>query len=482
MQKKFITNLAFLLFLNLLIKPFWVLGIDREVQNVVGAENYGIYFAIFNFTFLLNIILDVGITNFNNKNIAQNNHLLTKYFSSLVIMKFMLAVIYIILTAIIGLIIGYDYRIMKLLLILGMNQFLISFTAYLRSNIAGLHLFWVDSIVSVLDRFIMIILCLFLFRNPQWFGIEGNLDIMHYVYAQTVAYLATSVITFIIVISKTEFFKFRFSRVFSIMIFKKSIPFAILIMLMAFYNRLDTVMLERMLPNGAEQSGIYAQAYRLLDATNMIAFLFAGLLLPIFSRMLKYKEPVEALVKLAFLLLIIPAVIIAIGCCFYSSELMSLMYKEHIESSAVIFSLLMSCFAAISTTYIFGTLLTANGNLRELNLMATSGILINIVLNLFLIPRFQAVGSAVSSFVTQFLTAIMQVLIVQSIFKFKINYKLILMLIIFIAGVILINYFSKGMHKNWMVNFVIMIIACGFWAFVIRILNIKSIFRILKYG
>ncbi len=482
MQKKFVTNLAFLLFINLLIKPYWVLGIDREVQNVVGAESYGIYFALFNFTFLLNIVLDVGITNFNNKNIAQNNHLLTKHLSSLVVVKLLLAIIYITLTAIIGLAIGYDYRLMKLLLILGLNQFLISFTLYLRSNLAGLHLFWVDSIVSVLDRFIMIILCLILLRVPNLIGIEGPIDIMHFVYAQTVAYVATSIITFVIVISKAEFFKFKLSRAFTMMIFKKSIPFAVLVMLMAFYNRLDTVMLERMLPDGAQQAGIYAQGFRLLDAANMIAFLFAGLLMPIFSRMLKFKESVEALVKLAFLLLITPAIVVAISCWFYAAEMMKLLYIEHIEQATVVFPLLMTCFVAISTTYIFGTLLTANGNLRELNLMATSGILINIVLNLFLIPRFQAAGSAVSSLATQFLTALIQVLIVQNIFKFRINYKLILTLFIFITGVILINYFSKTIFSDWKLNFGLMLIACVVWAFAIRIINVKSMVRILKYG
>jgi hypothetical protein len=41
-----------------------------------------------------------------------------------------------------------------------------------------------------------------------------------------------------------------------------------------------------MLPDGKIQSSIYASAYRLLDAANMIAYLFAGLLLPLFARML----------------------------------------------------------------------------------------------------------------------------------------------------------------------------------------------------
>jgi len=479
MQKKFITNLVFLLFLNLLIKPFYILFIDVEVNNRVGAESYGLYFALFNFSFVLNIILDFGITNFNNKNIAQNNHLLTKHFSSLVVLKMMLALIYILLAFIVGLVIQYDFTLMKMMILLGFNQFLISFIAYLRSNIAGLLLFWVDSIVSVLDRVILITLCCFLLWGNV---LDRELDIMDYVYAQTLSYGITAIIAFFIVLSKTQFAKFKLTRAFATMIFKKSFPFAVLGMLMACYNRLDTVMVERMLPNGAEQAGIYAQGFRLLDAVNMIAFLFAGLLLPIFSRMLKFKEPVEPLVKTAFILLITPGVVIAVGCWFYSTELMQILYKEHIEQAAVIFPILMSCFVAISTTYIFGTLLTANGNLRELNLMAASGILINITMNLFLIPRFEAAGSAVSSLVTQFLTALIQVLIAQSIFKFKINYRLILTLIVFTAGVILINYFSKLIHPNWMICFGIMVCACVIWAFAIRIVSIKSMVKILKYG
>ena len=94
MQRKFVTNLALVLFLNLLIKPFWILGIDVAVQNAVGLEQYGFYYAIFNFSFLLNIFLDLGITNFNNKNISQNNHLLSKHLSSIILLRLLLAGIF----------------------------------------------------------------------------------------------------------------------------------------------------------------------------------------------------------------------------------------------------------------------------------------------------------------------------------------------------------------------------------------------------
>ncbi|MDP1747027.1 MAG: hypothetical protein Q8L90_15740, partial [Bacteroidota bacterium] len=167
MQKKFVANLAFLLFMNLFIKSIYILGFETQVQNEVGAASYGIYFAIFNFSFLLTIVLDFGITNFNNKNIAQNNHLLTKHFSGLFTLKILLAIIYIVVVVVAGLLIGYDTRLMKLLLVQGFNMFLLFFINYLRSNLAGLHLFKTDAIVSILDRSILIVLCIVMLKTDM---------------------------------------------------------------------------------------------------------------------------------------------------------------------------------------------------------------------------------------------------------------------------------------------------------------------------
>ncbi len=480
MQKKFITNLALLLMLNLLIKPIWMLGIDREVQNViVDAADYGIYFALFNFSFLFNIFLDFGITNFNNKNIAQNNQLLTKHLSSILILKFMLAAIYMIVALSIGFAIGYNSNQLWMLFLLAFNQFLVSFILYLRSNLAGLHLFKTDSLVSVMDRSIMIVICIVLL----WGNVTGGVfKIEWFVYAQFAGYFITAIITFFLVTAKAEFLKLRWNYSFFKMILKQSFPYAILVLLMTFYNRIDTVMLERMLPDeiGAVQSGIYAQAYRLLDSANMIAFLFAGLLLPIFARMIKLKQRVEDMVKLSASLLLAPALIVAIGSYFYSNDLMNLMYVKNIENSAVVFGILMSCFVAVSTTYIFGTLLTANGNLKQLNFMALIGMIINLSLNLILIPKYHAIGAAISSLITQFVTAFFQVFIAVKVFKMKTDYSFVIKFLVFTVGVFLIAVSSKFISNSWLINFVLMTIMAFSWAFVTRLISIKSIYTIIK--
>ena len=496
MHKKFLKNITLILFLNVLIKPIWIFWFDRVVQNRLGVADYGFYFAVFNFSFLFNILLDFGIVNFNNINIAQNNHLLRKHLSNIIILKLILGFVYLFITLLCAIFIGYSIDHLLFLLLMAFTQFLISFILYLRSNLSGLHLFKIDSFISVLDRIIMIPVCsIFLWGNlPIKFTIGVYAGIICF------GYLLTALVAFIIVLkkAKSKFLKLKWNFPFSLMIIRNSFPFAILVLLMTFYNRIDAVMIERILPNnvGASQSGIYASAYRLLDGTNMIAFLFAGMLLPIFARMIKLKESVEDLVKLAYSLLIIPALVIAIGAFFYNDEIMRMLYPINIKNgeilsdyniriaqSSFIFAVLMGCFVCISTQYIFSTLLTANKNLKLLNIIAACGMVINVSLNLFLIPRFQAKGSACSSLTTQILITTTQIILVQKIFKFKVNYKLIFSLIVFAIGVIVANYFTKYYLKfTWSFNFIIMVAISIAWAFALRIINIRGIINILKNG
>jgi O-antigen/teichoic acid export membrane protein len=479
MQRKFLTNLGFLLLLNLLIKPFWIFGIDRTVQNVVGAEDFGFYFVVFNFSFLFNILFDFGITNFNNRNIAQNNQLLNKHFSSILTLKFLLAFVYFIVTFSAGLLWGFRGNELWMLGLLGLNQFLISFILYLRSNVSALLLFKTDSILSVLDRILMIGICSVLLWGrvtDQLFRIEW------FVYAQTVSYLITAFIALLVVMKKASFMRLSWNFPFFLMIIRQSVPFAILVLLMTFYNRFDTVMIKRMLSGeeGNIQAGIYAHAYRLLDASNNIAYLFSVLLLPLFAWLIKQGKKVENLVRLSFSILYVVSVILAIGSAFYRTEFMTLMYNDYIPESASVFAVLMMCFISISTTYVFGTLLTANGNLKQLNLAAAIGMGLNIGLNYILIPHYGALGSAWASLITQAIMALIQVLLASYYFKFEFNFRYMGALFLFATGVLIINIVSVSIGLSWLKSFAIMVAASLILATILRLLDLGNFIKIVS--
>ncbi|MBL4593577.1 MAG: oligosaccharide flippase family protein [Flavobacteriales bacterium] len=476
MQRKFITNLALLLFLNFLIKPFWIFGIDRTVQNTVSAEEYGTYFALFNFSMLFNILLDVGITNYNNKNIALHKQLLSKYFSGIVVFKFLLAVIYFLVTFVVGYMVGYDSSRFYMLLFLSINQFLISFIQYLRSNIAGLQLFTLDSMLSVLDKTLMIGFCVVLLWGNV-FDVEFQL--MHFVYAQTLAYSITLFIVFGIVLTKTRHFKFKLDKSFLFLILKQTYPYALLVLTMTFYYRLDAIMLDMMLEDGERQASIYAQAYRLMDASNQIGVLFAALLLPMFANMIKNNKKLDELVKLSFSLLFVPAIVLAVFSYTFSKEIMELLYDSNTTESANVLSVLMACFVAIASTYIFGTLLTANGSLKILNKLAIGGMLLNFILNLVLIPRFQAEGSAIASLITQFLIVVLQIIVAKKVFNFSINYKFIGAVTLYVLMIItLINGISMYI-SGFVIQFIVFISISIVLGITMRIINLKKMYQIV---
>jgi O-antigen/teichoic acid export membrane protein len=79
MQKLFLRGLGITLLLNLLVKPATIFMVDIKMQNELGLDSYGIFQTMLNFTFLFSMLLDMGITNFMTRMIAQHPHMIHKY-------------------------------------------------------------------------------------------------------------------------------------------------------------------------------------------------------------------------------------------------------------------------------------------------------------------------------------------------------------------------------------------------------------------
>ncbi len=462
--------------LNLLIKPFYLFAIDAQVQNTVGAEDYGMYFSLLNFSFLFNIVLDIGINNYNTKNIAQHPNTVVKYIGPILGLRFILGGAYFALSIGLALLLGYDNFQMHLLSLLVFNQFLAGLLLYLRSNFAGLHLFRIDAILSVLDRFLLIIICAVLLYS-SW--IETPFKIEWFVYAQTVTYFITVLVALVLSYIKIGRVQFAFRQLFSRALLKQSTPYALLILLMMLYTRMDAVMIERLLPEGQEQAGIYAQGFRLLDAVNMFAFLVAGLLLPIFARQIKQRESIKPILNSAALMLVGTAFVLGIAASQSAVTLMEIIYNQEIDAASHSFRWIILSFIPMAASHVFGTLLTANGNLKLLNRMALAGIAVNFTANLILIPMFKAEGAAFATLGTQSLTSLIQILLVLRVFQLNVHYKHLakigLLLFVLLAAshyILLWNNRAMGFFATLLVGTAAL--------FLFRIVDIRTIVRLLR--
>lgn len=469
MQKKFISNLLLMLVLNLLIKPIAIFGIDATVQNKVGAEDYGMYFSLLNLTFLFNIILDLGINNFTTKNIAQYPHIVSRYMGKLLSFRMLLFGIYTVITITAAFLLGYKSKEFGILLFLIFNQFLTTLIAYFRSHFSGLLQFKTESIISVLDRLLLIIFCGIAFIISK-----SEFKIEWFIWIQTVCYLIVTLISFFLLVKQIGVPKFNWHWTFSKAIVKKSLPYALLILLMMFYTRIDSVMIERIHPNGKEEAGIYAQGFRLLDAFFLFGMIFSNLLFPLFSKIIKQRISILPLLTTSGNLLIGGSIVIAFFCYFNSEYILSLIYNEDIQESAASFQWLMLSFVGMCFTLIFGTLLTANGSLRFLNVFSFFGILINVGLNFYLIPVYGSTGAALATFATQSSIAIIQFIYCAKNFNFQFSWNLFFRYFSFISLTFVVFYLFKAVQITTL-TLIIEVICCTLVLFITKMIDIKTL-------
>ncbi len=445
MNRAFITNLIFLVSINFLIKPFYLFGIDRMVQNTVEDGAYGLYFTFFNLAYLLQILNDFGIQHYNNRNIAQHGQLLQKYFANILILKIGLSLLFLIALVVAALILGYPIIQWPFLLWIGLNQVLVSLIFYLRSNISGLGHYRLDSIFSVLDKVFMIFLCGSLLIVPE---LRQQFRIEWFVWCQTISFLLTATLAFAWVRRKISSFKLRIRPAMLMLIIKRSYPFSLILLFMAIYSRTDGVMIERLLIEGSVEAGRYASAYRLLDAANMVALLFPTLLLPMFSKLLANKSSVGPLAHLGLKTIWAGAISGALAIYFYRTEIMVFLYDSGNSYSGEILGYLILSFLVMSGTYIFGTLLLANNNTRSLNYLFAISVLLNITLNFILIPSYGALGAAIATLITQSLVLAGEFVLVYRKLQINIDVEMYLRSLVLLISVLAIHLFLFR-YLNW---------------------------------
>ena len=398
MQRKFISNLIILQLLNWLIKPVWIFWIEVKVQNTLGNIWYGEYYAVFGLALLFNILLDFGLNNYVASRVAQSNehHSPGRIFR----LRMLLALFYIVLVALFGLLQHMEPWLLGLVVL---NQLLASFTLFYRAVLQGRQLFRTDSLASVADRLVAI-LVIGWFIGTGAFNAYNGLKI--FLLAQTAGYVVALCFSWYYskrgtVISADGETKLRD-------LLKSTAWFAVLAFAMAVFTRIDTQMLKNMVNDGAV--GGYARSFRFLDAALIFSTLISSQLLPLFSRMLSKSENTDGLIWLNTRIILLVALPLAATGAYFGADILNLFYHTGVNSCSPksrVFHLLMVSFIPMAMVHVFGTWLTAAGKLKFLSFSAMGCMLLNVGLNFWLIPRYGALGTAMACLITQSVFALL---------------------------------------------------------------------------
>jgi Na+-driven multidrug efflux pump len=85
----------------------------------------------------------------------------------------------------------------------------------------------------------------------------------------------------------------------------------------------------------------------------------------------------------------------------WSPEIVELLYPGRSPYHVEVFEMIMWSLIPLAGIFIYGTFLTAAGDLKYLNTIALFAVVLNIILNANLIPDLKAYGSALATLITQ---------------------------------------------------------------------------------
>ncbi len=399
-RNSFLVNIVLLVFINVLVKPAYIFAVEIPVQNLVGNDAYGLYFAILNLAYIFQLVSDLGLQNFTYTELPTNRGLVSKYVSNISVARLGLGLLFFAIVTLVGFMLGYVQRDPWLFGMITVNVLLISSLQYIRSNISGLGLYFFDSLLSSADKFLMLVLIIFFF----YMGDKTAFSIHTFVEIQ-MASLFVVILVGVLILGR----RMRFTRVSWDAIrryVRQAIPHGILIGLMFLYTRVDALMIESMLTDGDREAGLYASAYRLYDAANMLTFLFVTLLLPMFSEAKSDRNRANMLYYSSMNMIIGLAIIVSVPLIFYRSSVMHALYVDVTEGSELSLAILLAAFIWKSVLFVSSALLTSAKRFLALGLVFSISILINVGVNYVCIPKLGIIGASWATLASQVFVAI----------------------------------------------------------------------------
>ena len=408
MQKKFLGALFLMMVLNILVKPVWIFGIDRGVQNITGFSDYGHYFALLNFCMVLGFILDPGIHIHVNRVMSARKDDRARIFWDGLYAKLLLSAIYFMVVSMMALLAGF--RNLQLLASVMVLHASMSMLGYLRIHLTSDQRFREEGLLSVTDKSIVILTVGIMLLWPELFG---SITISRFVSLQIVGIFIAICLSAWFIMRGREGFRIQPFRGFRRELLFSSIPFAVNVFLMTIILRMDGILLDRLHPEGDHEAGLYASGFRILDAFSMMGTLAAGFLLPFVARHWPDVRAFSHAVTVSRRALMCAAILIASIGLAIPGWLTEFLYHRSDASIIRLMQIILLALPGLSLVSIHGTLLTATGHIRRFISISAVMAGSSLLLNVWLIPRYGAIACAVIAVVVQTFYAIVLILMTR---------------------------------------------------------------------
>lgn len=408
-RKKFriINESKYLIYLTLTERIFFFFVFILIARNY-PLEIYGEMITAFSAAGILIILFDLGLPILLQRETAAKKENASGYLSSVLLINMLLFPLFILFMILICSLFLYDIPI-ALVILISLAVYFFSVSNILNKSLSGLGDFKSQFVSLLISRIISIAV----FLSAVFYFNTGLNILMAIIFCGALiqtSYLLKS-------ISKNKLtINFNISsRPSAGSLIRFSIPLGLAVIFNFLYDKIDILLISKL--TDFDQTAYYNAAYGIMKASTIsFSFLFASGLTRI-SILSRNRKAVKLFFsKYSFIILII-CIPITLILYFTADFIIKIFYTEKFEDSANVLKILSFALTGLALNNLTGIILNGLGFFRKNMNVTLLGLIINVILNIILIPQYGIAAAAAVTLITEYFVFLGDIFYINKYFK-----------------------------------------------------------------
>ncbi|MCC7550950.1 MAG: flippase [Methanobacterium sp.] len=389
--QKIVKNTSLLLIaqvLSFLLAFFYTI----KYANYLGAAGFGMISAALALAGILTIFTDLGLSALTVREVARDKTLASKYLGSTTIMKLIFSGITLLATFLIVQLFIHDQQSANVIYTITIALIFNVISGTFSSVFQAYEKMEYQSIATVLTSILMF--------AGVYIAIFYNANIMAFAMVYLIINFIILLFNVVVCLLRFAVPKFELDLEFWKSLVMEAYPLAVASIFALIAFKVDTIMLAFI--SGDVATGLYSAAYKLLEALMFIPSVYATSILPVFSKFhVSSKESLQLSYFKSFKYLSMLGIPIAVGTTLLANEIILFIYKSGYAQATIILQILIWAIPIIFVSYVLGASITSINRQHETVRISFLCMLLNVGLNLLLIPTYGYLGAAVVTVITE---------------------------------------------------------------------------------
>ena len=387
------------------------------IARRLGANNIGMYAFAVSLTTIISIFIDFGISPVLIRESSKYKDKANLYLNVSNTLKIYFAIASYIAAVIIVNLLHKPPLIQTMVYIAGIIMILDSFSLSFWAIFRAYQNLKYESISIIINQILIVTV-----------GLAGVLLKLP-LYILVIALFSGSIFSFLysffLLKLKLKFqFKLQWQSDIAKTILKIAIPFALAGIFVRFYTFIDQILLSILIND--KTLGWYSVAYKITYALQFVPAAFAAAIFPALSNYyVNAKEKLQMVFEKSMYFLIIISIPTALGVSILADKIILSLYGHDFQPSILTLQIFVLAVIPIFLNYPCGSVLNACDRQKTNTLNMGITMLINIILHIILIPRYQQIGAAVATLISLLVLFILNLSVVPKIIKFDYKFLLI---------------------------------------------------------